>query len=156
MTNWNTHLADNINDILNPPRISCFHPTDQSVAIGQDTLLSFGSERYKVGITHDTGTPWTFTVQVAGLYLIGARLAFSENPNGRRIMRIVEGTGLTNIARKNKMAVAFDLTYIDAVTEWPLAAGQSVSVYVQHNADVALVIPRQPNASAEFWMRRVA
>lgn len=91
-TNWDTHIAANINNLIMPPSASIRHSATQSIANNSWVTLAFNTENWDTDAIHDNATNNSrLTCKTAGKYLVIAHAEFDANATGTRIVRIDKG-----------------------------------------------------------------
>lgn len=84
---WNSQVKGIIDWTTGPPRFSGYNTTSTAPASGVEYVVPLDSEDYDSEGGHSTTTNNTrYTVQVAGLYLVTAHLAFTANATGMRVL----------------------------------------------------------------------
>lgn len=160
--NNNEQIRDNMNAVWFQPAVRAFHNANQSIASATFTALAFNSERIDqsaggASTMHDLVTNNSrLTCRVAGVYLIGACLAFAggAGTTGQRYgelflnaTTIIDADSRPNNGTSN---VFFNLSCI-----YPLIVGDFVECRVYQDSGGALNVITSANVSPEFWMVRV-
>lgn len=88
---WQAGVGDVLRFLLDPPRVALRQGTAQSIPTGAYTALTFATEDY------DNESPTSMhslisnqtriTAQTAGTFLVGGKVSFAANANGRRGLR---------------------------------------------------------------------
>lgn len=149
---------DRINDHVvgrGPAQARVYNDANIAVATGVGTALTFNTERYDTGNFHSTSSNTSrLTAPTAGLYTVGACVAWAGNATGVRAASLrVNGTDV----------IARELVDIDSATththnvstEYQLAAGDYVEVVVAQDSGGNLNVTANGNYSPEFWIHRI-
>lgn len=152
-TNWDTHLRDNINNLIVRPAARVYHSAAQSATSGVSLWLAFNSERYDTDAIHDTATNNSrLTCQTAGIYLVEATLAFAANVTGVRGAQLLLN-GTTNIAIVREPAATGGHEHLLTIsTTWAFAVNDYVEVLAFQSSGGALNVTAASAYSAEFMM----
>lgn len=128
------------------------------VTSGTPQALTFNAERYDTGGTHSLVTNTgrlTVPTGEGGVYCISGHVAFASHATGRRHLSIFVGNGTTEIASVQVAAVNGASTRLSVTTDYALAAGDFVTLWVTQDSGAALNVTASGNYSPEFsfmWM----
>lgn len=132
-----------------------YHNTTQTIPQFTPTALAFNSERYDTDTMHDNATNNSrLTIQTAGKYHVGACVYFPAAAHTYCAIGIYLN-GVTIIARHENAhtnGVSFGLTI---GTDYDLAQGNYLEVFVWTDWGGGLVIASNANYSPEFWAHRI-
>lgn len=110
-----------------------YNSTYLSIPNNTETTLTFDSERWDTDEIHSTVSNTSrLTAPTAGKYFIYAHVRFSQNPTGRRLLRLKLGAPATHLATQDApgFSAATDSTFLSVSTHYQLAAGDYVEAVV--------------------------
>lgn len=120
-TMWDTHIRENINNILTPPAVRAVRSTTQTVSAGTTATIDFtGTDTFDTDAMHDPASNSTrITFNTAGIYIVTARLtwaAISTAASSERNTRIrLNGTSII-AGQSHKAASADNQTIVSTVS----------------------------------------
>jgi hypothetical protein len=132
-----------------------YHNTTQSLQHNVFTYLTFNSERWDNDAIHSTTTnPTRLTCKTAGLYLIGAYVAWQANATGTRIL-ILELNRTISVAVASASPDQDTACRQSFVIIYPLTVDQYLEIDARQNSGIALNVNYSPQYSPEFYMIRL-
>ena len=135
VTNWTTHLQENINNLIVPPFANAYRSTNQAIATATDDNVEFVTEGKDTdGIVDIAGDDETLTIQTAGWYLITAAVAWAANSAGHREIIVLQGIGATDIRLTTTAANSPSLTYQTATGVWNFSALDELHLQVRQTS----------------------
>jgi hypothetical protein len=131
-------------------RVRAYKSAAQLLTHNTPAAIQFDTERYDTDGMHDAGTPTRFTIQTAGLYHIGATIAFAANATGQRNVGIrVDGT--TDIVFEQVQATGALRTIVNIGIDHVFAAGQYFEVWALQTSGGNLNVETVADYSPEVW-----
>lgn len=90
-------LSDEIDDVDNPPGVSVWRNSSQSIPDSTATPVIWTNEEWDVGGFWTTGTDCTVPVGAAGRYQMNGWCQFSTNATGTRVIYLSKNDGLPQL-----------------------------------------------------------
>jgi lysophospholipase L1-like esterase len=140
----------------NSTSVRVSNSADISIPSGAWTLLTFDTERFDNGNSHDiTANTSRLICNEPGTYLIAANVLFYANATGVRALKLLLN-GSKVIGQLFIPAATGLGTHLSIGTIYNLAAGDYVEIQVYHNSGVAMPVQTSAESSPEFMMVKVA
>lgn len=89
LTNWSTHVRDNINNLIVPPSVRAYRSTTQSITNSAFNSISFDGDRWDSDSMWSNASPTRITINTTGVYLVGCSVYWATNSTGIRTLRIM-------------------------------------------------------------------
>ena len=140
------------------PYCRIYHAAPQNVANATATALSFAAERYDIGGMHSTSTNTsriTVPSGAAGVYSIGANVAYASNATGYRLTEI-RVNGSTRIALTTIPGMSLDNLVVNLSCDYYLSVGDYVETFATQTSGGILAVVSGSAYSPEMWARWVA
>jgi hypothetical protein len=144
-----------------PAHARVYNDATQAIATGTETVVTFNTERYDTGGFHSTSAnTGRLIAPTAGLYLVGANIAFAANGTGVRIVYL-RLNGAERIAAVSSPANATVDNGYSPSTMWQMGPGDYVEVLVTQNSGGNLNVLASIASGAgtlygaEFWIVRL-
>lgn len=145
----NTHVRDDLSALASCARV--YNSANIAISNATNTALTFDSERFDNGGFHSTVTnTGRLTAPFAGVYLIGAHIAWEPNATGQRLLTLRVNGGTTFASTQNSGATANDTSSVAAA--YALAATDYVEVVVFQDSGSAKNVNTVSAISPEFWI----
>jgi hypothetical protein len=134
---WGDQVRDDLEFLIDPPVVSAFHSTTQSLTSGSAFVLQANSENFDNDAMHSTVTNNSrITATTAGRYFFSARVSFAANVTGIREVRFGKNSTFTTALNIN--AAGAGATIITTFTTFVMAAGDFCEVAAQQTSGGAL------------------
>jgi hypothetical protein len=133
-------------------RARAFRTTNQSLANNTVTTITFDAESYDLGGFHSGGT---FTIPLAGTYVIAGQLKFAAGVGTSRIISALLNGTVIAVGSYVPTAAAGVPTSISCYTEMICAAGDAVTFQGFQNSGGALNATGSAAASESFGIVRL-
>ena len=136
---WGDQLRDNQEFFIDPPAVSAYHNTTQSVANNTDDYLSCNAENFDNDSMHSTSTNNSrITINTAGRYMVIASIRFAADADGFRQIKF-EVNRTTTYESSLVLSSGSSLSTVLTGVRWmTLAASDYVEVICRHLAGAAL------------------
>lgn len=101
-SNWDTHIKDNINNILVPPMVKAVRTSAQTINDATATAMQFdAADEFDTDVMHDTVTNNSrITIQTTGVYIVIGRAVYSAASDAFQsiAIRLNGSTTLTTVS----------------------------------------------------------
>jgi hypothetical protein len=128
--------------------------SQQSIASGASTVLSYDTINVNVGGLYSAGTPDRFTIQQAGLYVFGGGFGFPPTGGGASRTAYLSTTGGGTVAVQTG-AIAPNVVNLTVATLMSLSAGEVVQLNAVQDSGAA-ILTATGTALPHLWIARVA
>jgi hypothetical protein len=147
-----------------PPRARVFRSTNQAIASGVATAISFDTTRVNSAGTSGGAAPWvagsptrlTCPAGGAGFYLVGGNVSWANTGGGTTRQMLIRYNGATFLEADTGPSPGGVWTPSESVTTGAqIVAGDYVELVLSHDAGVAVNAVAGAAFSMEFWFVRI-